>query len=85
MNGIDLKTKVAAAVAVRWDEFAVRHPALAAVIDQTLLVETAADALANDPEYQEALATARAIEASVDTLVSIVDRYVVKFIGRLVD
>ena len=34
---LDLKTQIAAAVAVRWDEFARSHPILAGVIDQTLL------------------------------------------------
>ncbi len=84
MNTTDLKTHIAAAVAVRWDDFATKHPMLAGVIDQTLLIENVSDALANDPEYQAAVAVTRTAEAGVTALVGLIDGYVVKFIGRLI-
>ncbi|MDB5326472.1 MAG: hypothetical protein JWM57_2041, partial [Phycisphaerales bacterium] len=49
MTQIDLKTQVASAVAVRWTDFAAKHPHLAAVIDTSVLIEEAAESLANDP------------------------------------
>ena len=60
---IDLKTEVAAVVAIRWDAFAERHPHLSRVIDQHLLVESAVSHLRTDPAYQHALANARAAAA----------------------
>ena len=69
---------------MRWDDFAQRHPVLAGVVDQTLLVETVSDALANDPHYQEALAATRAAETGIETLIGLVDGYVVKFIAKLI-
>ncbi|MGN6504214.1 MAG: hypothetical protein ACTHM6_01505 [Tepidisphaeraceae bacterium] len=81
---LDLKTQIAAAVAVRWDEFARSHPILAGVIDQTLLVDNVHDSLNNDPQYQEAMAAARAVEAGLETVVKIIDGYVVQFIAKLI-
>lgn len=84
MNEIDLKTQVASAVAIRWSEFAAKHPHLAAVIDTTVLIENAADELANDPAYQNALVEARAAETGLEVIVSLVDQYVLKLIARLI-
>lgn len=83
MTQIDLKTQVASAVAVRWTDFAAKHPHLAAVIDTSVLIEEAAESLANDPSYQDALAEARTAETGLAVVVSVVDQYVVKLIARL--
>ena len=79
-----LKTHIAAAVAVRWDDFSQRHPMLAGVIDQTLLVENVSDSLANDPAYQEALAATRASQVGLETVIGLIDGYVIKYISRLI-
>lgn len=81
---IDLYTEVAAAVAIRWDEFAIRHPNLARVIDQHLLVASAVESLQRDPTYQATLANARSQGASIETIVRIVDRFVVEWMKKLV-
>jgi hypothetical protein len=80
---IDLKTEVSAILAIRWDDFAVQHPALSRVIDQHQLVEAATSHLRLDPEYQQALAGARAAGASAETLLRLIDRYVVVWLGKL--
>jgi hypothetical protein len=80
---LDLKTEVAAAVAVRWDGFARRHPKLSRVIDQHLLVEQATSHLRLDPDYQRALANARRANADVETIVKLIDKYVSSFLDKL--
>jgi len=80
---IDLKTEVSAVVAIRWDAFAAQHPSLARVIDQHQLVEAATSHLRLDPEYQQSLTAARAAGASAETLVRLIDRYVVVWLGKL--
>lgn len=81
---IDLRTQVAAAVAIRWDDFAERHPNLAKVIDQHLLVESAVESLQRDAEYQAALAAARTQNAPLETVIQIIDKYVIAWLARLV-
>lgn len=80
----DLKTEVAAAVAMRWDEFAKRHPKLARVIDQHLLVEQATSHLRLDADYQRALTNARNAKADVETIIKLIDRYVAIFLDKLI-
>ena len=80
----DLKTEVAAAVAMRWDEFAKRHPKLSRVIDQHLLVEQATSHLRLDIEYQRAITNARNANADVETIVKLIDKYVSLFLDKLV-
>lgn len=84
MSTIDLKRQVAAVVNVRWDEFAARHPNVAAVLNQTVLIENITDAVANDVAYQDALQNARQINAGLDMVVKIVDTHVMRFIDRLI-
>lgn len=81
---LDLKTEVAAAVAIRWDDLANRHPRLARVIDQHLLVESAVAHLRHDPEYQRAISNARSAGAGIETIVKLIDKYVSIFIDTLV-
>lgn len=84
MTTLDLKTQVAAAVAVRWDDFAARHPHVAAVIDQTLVIENVSDLIAADPKYQAAMESARTAETGLTAVISIIDGIVVRFIDRLI-
>lgn len=84
MTTLDLKTQVAAAVAVRWDDFALRHPHLAGVIDQTLVIENVSDLIAADPKYQAAMESARVAETGLTAVLSIVDGFVIRFIDRLI-
>ena len=84
MNPIDLKTEVAAVIAVRWDTFAAEHPNVARVIDQYLLVEAAVSHLRTDPDYLTAMDNARAVNAGEEFLVKLLDRYVSAWLGKLV-
>ena len=84
ITDIDLKTEIAAVVALRWDAFAAEHPRLARVIDQHLLVESAARALTLDLDYQKSIANARAVDAGQEVLLKLIDRYVSKFIATLI-
>ncbi len=81
---IDLKTEVSAVVAIRWDAFVLRHPKLARVIDQHLLVEHATSYLRLDPEYQRAISNARTAGAGTETIVKLIDKYVSIFLDKLV-
>ncbi|HEY0007728.1 MAG TPA: hypothetical protein VGB55_03305 [Tepidisphaeraceae bacterium] len=84
MKTIDLHSEVAAAVAMRWDDFAAQHPRLASVIDQHLLVESVQQSLKDDADYQRTLANAQACNASLETMAKLIDKYVVKWIAKLV-
>lgn len=83
MNTIDLKSQVAAAVRDEWPAFAARHPRLAAVLDETLLVDHAVDLISDDDEYREAMATAAAVGAGAQVLADVVRRLVSRLIHTL--
>jgi hypothetical protein len=68
MNTIDLKSHVSRIIRSEWPAFAAQHPRLAAVIDQTLLVQQATDALRDDEEFAHALATAAAAGIMLEAL-----------------
>jgi len=55
MSSINLKDEVQKVLASEWNGFVTRHPRLAEVIDQQLLVAQAVASIADDPEYQRAL------------------------------
>ena len=46
MNAIDLKDEVLKALRTEWPAFAAAHPKLAAVLDETVLIEPAMQSLA---------------------------------------
>src|SRR4051794_39099185 len=60
MNTIDIKTIVSSALSREWRAFELDHRPLAAVLDQSLMVEQATKSLADDPEYQEVIPRAQA-------------------------
>ncbi|HEX8342774.1 MAG TPA: hypothetical protein VF624_17860 [Tepidisphaeraceae bacterium] len=84
LHDIDLKTEISAVVALRWDAFAAEHPRLARVVDQHLLVESAARALNLDMDYQRSITNARAVNAGQEVMLKLIDRYVSKFIATLI-
>ena len=83
MTTIDLKATIRSAVAAEWPVFAERHPHLAAVVDQELLVETAAERLADDPEYKDTMEAASAIGISAANVQDFVVGFVAKFLKLL--
>ena len=86
MNTFDLHGHIAAALSTQWSEFESAHPALAAVIDQSLLVHTAATSLKNDPEFQQAVTVARKAgvgQAVITSVLPLIERYAIGFLEKL--
>ena len=83
MSSINLKDEVRKIVAVEWSGFAQRHPRLAEVIDQSLLVEQATASIADDPDYQRALREAAGMEWSADIAIELVRGFVKDWLKRL--
>jgi hypothetical protein len=77
MTSISLRDEVQKALGVEWQAFQSRHPRLAAVIDQTLLMERAVMCIADDPAFREAIEQAAAMATSAE----IIEEAVKKFIG----
>ena len=84
MATIDIKSEVARAVRGEWPAFASAHPKLAAVLDETVLIDGAITSLADDPEYQEAMATAEAVGAGGEIVSSLIHRLVIEWLRRLI-
>jgi hypothetical protein len=83
MSSINLKDEVQRILAVEWNGFAERHPRLAEVIDQSLLVEQAAASIADDLDYQRALREAEGLEWSANMAVELVGGFVKDWLKRL--
>jgi hypothetical protein len=84
MLTVSLRDEVQKALATEWKTFAQRHPRLAAVIDQNVLMEQAVASLADDPEFREAMEGAAAAGLAAGVVVDTVRRYVMEFLRRLV-
>jgi len=70
-------------LAGEWRGFAQRHPRLAEVIDQSLLVEQATASIADDPDYQRALREAEGMEWSADVALELVSGFVKDWLKKL--
>jgi hypothetical protein len=81
---INLKNEVRRALDVEWPAFAASHPNLAAVLDQTILIEPAVRSLGDDAEYVEAMQTALAVGAGGEIVADIILRHVRQWLRRLV-
>ena len=81
---INLKDEVRRALKTEWPAFAASHPKLAAVLDETILVDPAIQSLADDPEYVEAMQTATAVGAGGEIVADIILRHVRQWLRRLV-
>jgi hypothetical protein len=87
MNTFDLHSLIATTLSAQWADFEAAHPLLAGVLDQSLLVHTAATSLKNDPDFQKALADAKqnGIGQSVVTaMLPIIEQYVLGFLTKLI-
>ena len=84
MNTIDLKQEVQRAIAAEWPAFVSAHPHLAAVMDETLLVEPALQSLADDPEFQSTMQTAAEVGAAAEVVGSVVAKLVRNWLKQLV-
>ncbi|MEA2709327.1 MAG: hypothetical protein QOF78_1928 [Phycisphaerales bacterium] len=81
---INLKEEVRRALQTEWPAFAASHPKLAAVLDETVLVDPAIQSLADDPDYLEAMQTASAVGAGSEIIADIILRHVRQWLRRLV-
>jgi hypothetical protein len=81
---INLKDEVRRALKTEWPTFAASHPKLAAVLDETILVDPAIQSLADDPDYLEAMQTASAVGAGGEIVADIILRHVRQWLRRLV-
>jgi hypothetical protein len=83
MNHDELKTRVMAEIETTWPRFQQEHPALAQVIDQTMLSEHVVESLAKNEEFQQAYQ--RAVEAKVgaQALPAVVARFIEAVLQRL--
>ncbi|HEX2973368.1 MAG TPA: hypothetical protein VHP11_13620 [Tepidisphaeraceae bacterium] len=84
MLQFSLRDEVQKAVASEWKEFVERHPRLAEVIDQTLLVEQTTLSLVDDDEFHNALDAAAVAGATTQTLVELVRQFVQGWLKRLI-
>jgi hypothetical protein len=64
------------------EDFARQHPRLVEVVDQEVLVEQAAADLAKDEEYRKAMEDAAAAGAAAEGVLTLVQRFVQRWIGR---
>jgi hypothetical protein len=81
---INLKEEVRRALKTEWPGFAASHPKLAAVLDETILVDPAIQSLADDAEYVEAMQTAAAVGTGGEIVADIILRHVRQWLRRLV-
>jgi len=84
MNTIDVKEEVRRALGREWPAFAMQHPRLAEVVDETLLLEPAVSALGDDPEFREAMETAASVGAAGEVIASVVSRIINKWLQQLI-
>jgi len=84
MTTEDLKRNVRAAIASEWQAFEATHPKLAAVIDETMLVDAAVESLDDDPEYQETMADATAMGNAAQVMTDFVAGFVRRWLRQLV-
>ncbi len=68
----------------RFDTTSAPAPIASAVLDETVLTDGAITSLADDPEYQEAMATAEAIGAGAEVVSNLVQRLVSQWLRRLI-
>ncbi|HLL87681.1 MAG TPA: hypothetical protein VK324_00095 [Tepidisphaeraceae bacterium] len=80
---IDVREMVRQSVADEWPGFAERHPRLAAVLDEPLVVRQAMQCLEDDPEYRDALARAAAAGMAAEALGELVRRCVGRWLRQL--
>jgi hypothetical protein len=83
-GNIDVKELVSRAIRSEWPAFAEAHPRLASVLDESLIIDRASENLAEDPEYQAALAEAAAAGMMAEAVGDFVTKFVTRWLRRLV-
>jgi hypothetical protein len=83
VTAMDLKDQVRRALNEEWPAFAQAHPLLSAAIDLELLVEQAADSLADDVDYRRAMEQAQSTGGAIDAAVAVIANAVKALIRSL--
>lgn len=83
MNKEEIKAQVTAAVGATWPRFQQDHPALAQVIDQTMLCEHVVESLAKDEEFTQAYELAVSARVGAQVFTETVTRFVDGVLRRL--
>ena len=83
MTTVSLRDEVQKALGVEWEGFKARHPRLAAVIDETLLVEQAVMSIADDPSFRNAIEQAAAVAGGASFIEDAVKTFAGNWIGKL--
>jgi len=81
MNINELKSHVADKVKLAWPDFQRCHPHLAKAMDEMILTNHIAESLADDPEFQAAIAHAEV----VGNIASVLRDWISKAIDRVVN
>ena len=84
MKTMQLKDMVEQAIRQQWPAFAENHPHLATVLEEEVLVDAATASLADDPDYQHAMADAAALGLGIETLAEPVMKWVAGWLRKLV-
>ena len=79
----NLKPEVQKALGVEWEAFRSRHPRLAEVIDQDLLLEQATACIADDAAFRAAIDQAAALGAAAGIIQEAVRKFVGDWMGKL--
>ncbi len=84
MNSINLRDQVQRAIAQQWPAFAAAHPRLAEELDQSLLVQSTLESLANDPQFQAAMEQAAQAGGAGEAILATIAQLVQKYLRALV-
>jgi len=74
-----LRDLVSRRVDVKWADFAATHPHLAAAVERTVIIDSAVERLADDPQLRQALDLAARDDATLaasEQAVRIVDQWI---------
>lgn len=79
-----LRQLVQQQVDVKWEDFAQKHPHLAAAVDRSTLIDSTVERLADDPAYRAAMDQAAKDEAAGTVgakVVELVETWVTRLLG----
>lgn len=72
MNAETLRRRIRAAIELEWPAFAAKHPQLAEVIDEDLMLRQSVTRLADDEGFKAAIRAADAAGATVNMVIELI-------------
>jgi hypothetical protein len=73
MNDQRLRDIIARRMDLHWPRFAEQHPNLAAAVERSMLIDSAVDSLADDPQFRAAMRRASVDDAVLDAAAKLLD------------